>query len=433
MPSVAPQSSAIQTATPTPSLESNSLFGTQPLPPLRSPYAKPSQQQSVYRRPSESNPDPQRTAYQRPPVSKQQAPVYQQPQAPTPASQAPKPFSQFDAIVSPQPMNSNPQNKSKKMRRIIGIAVAVLLLGLIGVGVYSFFNKSGSDDATPTSTTTSNDAVTKRLERAFDKHLQTRFIRQSYEQVADGINTDVLKLDTTSDFTDPSQPKSHIHYDLQAGRGDNTVKGAGEVMILGKNEYFGKLLSPVLFYQGDEAAKPKENQWYKIANDDTTGEMLLDPTSSRAALNSPLGELPVGNFQDTTRQELMQFIAGRTVYAIKSSNEVTDGKEKLTHYNIDFNAGSVSELNKKIADAIEQKDEAMIPTFAENDVKNMEIWVNNNSGQITKVKYNREYSGTEDNATPIKETITVAISYPSDSSSIKTPEGAIAGPWVIKR
>lgn len=329
-----------------------------------------------------------------------------------------------------RPVYEAPTKKPKKRRKIIGILLAVLLVAGIGVGVYSLWQKSKTNGEPSTAPASVSNEAEKRLHLAIEKHLQTRYVRQVYEQTTGGVANNPTKLDVTSDFSDPANPKSLIQYELKSGSGDKATEGAGEIMVLGNNEYFGRLTKPVLLYQGAESAKPKENQWYKIAGDDTTGEMLLDPMSTRTGLNTPMGEVPVGNFQDTIRQELMQFITGRNVYAIKSSDEVTEGNKKFTHYTVEFNAALVNELNKKIADVIGLKDESAVVDFSKNDVQNLEMWVSSETEQITKVKFNREYAGQGSGAST-KETVVIAISYLNDGSSIKVPDGAVQGPWAV--
>lgn len=383
---------------PQPTETPASPFRSQPLPPLRSPYASAPQQSSTYQRPSA------------------------RPEQPL------KPLSQFSAINTSPPVYEAPPKKPK-MRRIIGIVLSLLLVGVIGVGVYSILQKSGLANNPFASPDTITDLAEERFYLAIEKHLQTRYVHQVYEQVTGGEGEDAVKLDVISDFSDPANPKSNIRYDLKSGSGENVINGVGEIMVLDKNEYFGKLSKPVLIYQGSEAAKPKENQWYRITNDDATGEMLIDPMSTRVGLNTPMGEFPVGNFNDTTRQELMQFIKRQNVYSVKGSNEVTEENKKLTHYNIEVNAGLVSELNKRIANAIGVKDEAAIISFVKDDVKNMEVWVSNETGRIVKTKFNREYAAQR-NKSPLTETVTTTISYPSDELTIKKPEGVVDGPWI---
>lgn len=381
-----------------------SPFHSQPLSPLQSPYTTSPPQEPVFRQP----PPPQQ-------------PVYQQQQA---AAPEPKPLSQFGVGVLSRPVNNEPKKKSGKLRRIFGVIIAALLVGAIGFGVYSLWRGLNNGIAPAPGVLAS--VTENRLHQAIEKQLQTRYIRQAYEQVIGDSSGEFIKLDVTSDFSDPRAPKSQILYDSKLGKGENVVQHAGEIIVLDSNEYFGKLEKPAVSYQGGEGERPKENQWYGVMDGDVTGGALMDPLSARKGLNSPVGEMPVGNFSDATRQELMKFVKDRQVYKIKNTSEVTEQNEKQTHYNVEFNASLVNELNKKIADASGIKDEASLVKFENNDVKNMEMWISHNTGRLKKIKIMREYSA-------IKEVITITLNYPSDALVIKKPENPATGVWTSQR
>jgi hypothetical protein len=335
-------------------------------------------------------------------------------------------------MVAPRPVDTEPV-KPRKLRRFIGILMAILLVGTIGAGVYSIWRNIRTNNGSNISGTSITAADKERLYRAMDNHLATKYVRQMYSQTTAPLNMGITKLDATSDFSDPSNPKSYIRYEIKSGAGKSAIDGAGEIIVRDNREFFGKLSKPVLFYQGDESLKPKENQWYQIPMNDMTGELLLDPISVRTSLNSSMGEVPVGNFDDKTRQELMQLIKDRQVYTIKKAREVTLEGEKMTYYDIDFNTAAANELNKKIADAIGTKDSAVIANSTKNDVRNMEIWVSHETGRIAQIKMDRAYPAAKsEKASTIKESITVILNYPDNAAVAIKPEGLIAGPWVKK-
>lgn len=389
-----------------------SPFRSQPLPPLRSPYASLSDKNSIYR----------------PPPDRQEKPA---PQPLTPAAAAvPKPFSQFGAMTTPIPTTATPETKPKKRRRIIGVVLELLLVGLIGGGVYALWQKTRSDSSGVITPAVTNKTTEERFYDAIEKHLQTSYVRQQYDQTTEGTNTEGITLDVTSDFSNPANPKSQIRYNLRSQSGGADVNSAGEIIVLDKSVYFGNLSQPVVFYQGNEATKPKVNQWYRITSTDNVGNMLMDPLSVRSSLNSPIGEIPVGNFTVQARRELVQFIKSSKVYEIKSSKDETEAGKKLTRYGVNFNATQVNALNKRITDIISESSKDAVVKFANDDVKNMEIWVDNESGRMTKIKFDREYASGRDDPARVKETITISLSYPNDRSGIDQPDGAVTGPWV---
>jgi hypothetical protein len=358
------------------------------------------------------------------------APIAQSPppRAPLPP-QVPKPFSQFGAVPGKATPADHSTEKAHRLRSIIGIGIILLIIGMLGTGAYQVLWNNHPDNSVVLPQPDEAKVVEARLHQALDRHLRTQYVRQVYDQKAQGEATGALTLDTVSDFSDPASPKSHIRYDVQAGTGENAIKESGEIMVLDEKDYFGKLSAPALSNQGTDAVKPKVGQWYKVSNTDSTGETLVDPLSARTGLNSSLGEIPIGNFNESTHRELMQFITERNVYAIQSSKEVTEGAKKLTLYMIKFNPELVNELNKKIAEKIDRADMQSLVSFGQNDVKDMKVWVDNISGRITRVAFKREYTRAADAPKPLPETITISLSYPANSMDIYTPEDAISGSW----
>lgn len=423
------------TESPLTSTQTRPFVPRAPLPPiqnsLQSPYAaapltQPQPQPTSPFRSSSLPPIPS-TSLAQPGTASQQS-TYQLPSQ----ERRPQPFSRFGSMVAPRPVETEPA-KPRRLRRFIGILMAILLVGAIGAGAYSVWQNIRANNHPSISGVSITAADKERLYEAINNHLATKYVRQTYSQTTEPLNMGITKLDAISDFSDPSNPKSHILYEIKSGTGENTIDGAGEIIVRDSKEFFGKLSKPVLFYQGDESLKPKENQWYQIPISDTAGETLLDPISVRTSLNSSMGEVPVGNFANKTRQGLLKLIKDRQVYLIKKADEATLESKKMTHYDIDFNAAAANELNKKVADVIGAKDGTIIANFTKSDVRSMEIWIGHETGRIAQIKMNREYPAAKSEKTStIKESIIVTLSYPNNATVTNKPEGAIAGPWTKK-
>lgn len=336
----------------------------------------------------------------------------------------PKPFSQFDTQVTSLPVESAPL-KPKKFRKFIGITLAVLLVGGIGMGVYSLWrsNSTRPSPAAPAVVASAED----NLYQAIENHLSTGEIHQVFEQTVTAADTSTFKIEATSDFSDPRMPKSHITYELKSGDGEAAINGSGELTILGQNEYYGKLTKPALFFDGSEYAQPKVGQWYVVAGADTTAELLFDPLSARTSINSSLGEFPVGSFSGGARQQLMRYIRDQNVYKIVSSEQVNLEGKKTTHYTTELDIDAVNELNKRVYAAMGENAEEMPVTFTENGARKTELWVSSDSVQIVKIKISREYKS---GSNTVKEVTVVHVSYPNDTSVIRKPEGAITGAWA---
>jgi hypothetical protein len=336
----------------------------------------------------------------------------------------PKPFSQFGSKSSAQASAAQSVNKTKKNRSIIAAVLGILLIAGIIFGAYSLWRNYRAGHSQPAQNA-ARASDEKRLHQALEAHLHTSFVRQEYEQVS---GSDVFKFDTTSDFSDPKNPKSYIKYDVQSGSGESVIKSAGEIIVLNADEYFAKLSLPTRFYTGKEVAKPKENQWYRIDATDSVGSAFMDPMSVRMSLNTPMGEVPVGNFSDDDRRNLMRFITERKVYAMQSSDQVTERDRKQTHYSLNFDAALANELNAKIREITGGKNKEVFTDYTNNSVKNMEAWVDNETGKLVKVVFDREYTDGSD--VSVKEKVTVGLSYPADGKAVAPPNDAAESPWA---
>ncbi len=339
---------------------------------------------------------------------------------PSPVS-LPKPFSQFGT----RPVETSP-TKSKLPRKVIGIAVAVLLAGGIGAGVYSLWRSSNAPPATIRPAAVAD--AESMLYQAIENHLSVGKVRHVYEQTIVAGDTSVVKIDATSDFSDPRSPKSYINYESRSGEGEVVIEGAGQIITENANEYYGKLTKPALYYQGEDTARPKENQWYVLAPDDVAGEMLMDPWGVRRAVNSSLGEVPVGNFSEGTRQQLMAHIKDEKVYDITSSNQVEVDNKKMMHYTIAFNEVALDELNKKVFAATGGNSDSMPVDFASDSSQGMEMWVSEDKTRIVKIMIQRESTAGEAGKS-VKESTVVTINYPEDTAIIAKPSNVTNRSW----
>lgn len=352
-------------------------------------------------------------------------PLDKQYASPRPTSSAtpptPRPFSQFSGDMKYQ-LNDAPNQPRKKSRRITGIIIAALIILVIGAVGYAFWRQLQSQNPSTTSQDSSDLIVRERLDEAIAANLQTRYVRQIYEQTTNGQNAAIVKLDTLSDFSDPGNPKSYIRYEEKSA--DNTVVRSGEIIVVDQNEFFAKVTRSTPLTE-----RPASNQWYRVANVDSDDAAPLDPMSVHPSLNSSLGEMPIGNFDESGRKGLIKFIQDRNVYEMKKSEDIVDQDQKLTRYDIDAKAPLINKLNQMIAGIIGDGYNAELADFTEADVMNMQIWVDRETDRMTKVEFNREYTSSGDEVN--KETITLSLSNPNDVSTLKAPDSSLVVPWSV--
>jgi hypothetical protein len=423
----------------------------QPLPSMQEPQSQPvPQQQPVSSAPTEpASTDQPPQVIQAPPLSpfrsrpqpavppahavSQDAqyqtfrPPTQSPyQQPTPSA-SPRPFSQFGTPSYALPARDAQPKKTKKLRPFILIALGLLLVVGITAGLFALWRNNNTSPAgtTPASVVSAED----RFYKAIENHFSTSNIHQVYTQTTSGIDTSTIKLDTTSNFSDPAAPKSLIKYELDTGEGESATSGAGELVVVDTNEYYGKLTKPVLFYDGADGKKPKENQWYAVATADSIGEMLVDPLSARSSINTVLGEIPVGNFSEATRRELIDFVKSKNVYKIKTSKDVTVDGKKMTQYSVEMNVDLLNELNGKIITALGKNPDDSTVKFTKSDSQQTDVWVSHDTSKVVRIKIDRETKAVGRDGS-VKESTNLTIDYPNGTSTIARPQGAVAGSWL---
>jgi hypothetical protein len=343
-------------------------------------------------------------------------PIYQE----ALSSATPKPFSQFSA-PSGEKYAGSASSKPKKLRKIIGVVLAILLVIGIGIGIYALWHGDGKSIEVPAAVKTNDE---DKLNQAIENHLRTDKVRQVFNQTVTAADTSTFTIDATSNFSDPLAPKSRLTYTLKSGGKADAVEGGGELIIQDENEYYAKLTKPALFYAGNENGKPKENQWYIVPVTDTAGDALMDPLAARMSINASLGEFPVGNFNEAMRKELLQFVKDKKVYKITSSDKVVVNEAKMTHYILAIDATQLNELNRKVFVATGGKVEDSPIDFTKNGTKKVEVWIGDDSTKIAKIKIDRESKGDDRNGA-FKESTIIDVTYPADVPVIQKPESAV--------
>jgi hypothetical protein len=357
----------------------------------------------------------------------------QQPQAPAQpeyAQPTPQQYSQADQYAPAQPVPAVAQRPKsqfeleyeaalqepprKKSHKGIIIASIITLLVLLAGGAAAYLWMQDQNDPE------------KRFYRAIENHLSTTYIQQDYKQVMNMGGEMTATIKATSDFTNPKMPKSHIKFDMSSSEAVSTAKG--ELTILDDKEYFGKLTADREMTGVDSQYLPVTDQWYRIDKDDFGSTMLLDIGSLSSHINTPTGEVLVGNFNEATRTDLMQFIREKGVYSINSSKDATIDGQKTTQYDITFNTDALNELNKKALKALGLSTDNYSDQIKNASQTNI-LWINNETNRIVKVELTRDSHELRDDGKNTKDTSTITLSYPSSVPQIAKPADAKDVPW----
>lgn len=322
-----------------------------------------------------------------------------QPQQPTSLAQSNQPSSQDP----PTP------RKSHKGLLLIGGAVAVVILAATA-GAYAWMQQQNDPQ--------------QRLYRALESHMETSYIQQDYTQLVTRTASATAHVNGTSDFTDPKSPKSYLNYSRTIDS-SSEVAAAGELVIINKPEYFARASKLYSVSYGGVRNNPVADQWYQIGAKDYLADLVLDPMGLAGEVNISTGEYLVGNFNETTRSELMNFIKTQNVYTINSSEDVTVDGEKMTKYNLTINSDRVNELNDKAVELLGLEKGTKKEIVKITDDQTNTLWVSRKTGRIAQTERTRDSPATKEDGSKILDVNTVKISYPTSVSKITKPSDSI--------
>ncbi len=392
--------------------QANSTTRPVPVSPFRSPQSNPyAPRTPSYVNPAASLLSPERFTM---PVQSKSA-VYGE----ALSNSAPKPFSQFNSSSPTQPVNVDSRIEQGRLRKIFGVIVALLVMGAIVLGLFMLLRDNTMESKLSPQTGGTSDE--DRFYNAVENRLSTSNIRQIRTQTIETPDRFVINIDAASDFSDSKTPKSYIKYNFKSGVEASEYSGAGELIIDNREEYYAKLTKPAVTYSGSEKDRPAENQWYRLKNDDP-GSNYVDPLSTRLEVNTSLGEFPIGNFNDNVKRQMLQYVKDNQIYTIRSSAQVKVDGKNATRYKIESSADKINELHKRIYTALEQDGMNSPQVFAAGEILQREVWVDNETNRIVKIKYEQQQMNETGNST--KEIVTIAITYPNDNSDIRAPEAA---------
>lgn len=336
---------------------------------------------------------------------------------PTPPNPSPlQTPSWFDS--SPQPLQPAP----KKKPILLIVALIILLLGAGGAAAYFWWQSSQSkQEATPKQAVALTEQEASELYlAAVENHMNTPYITQKAEQTIGSGSTKVtMKLDATSDFSDPTLSKTKLVY---------TAKGEKTPEESTGTEFEQVALGSELYVKTPEAEAPepsslyKSDQWYHIAADNELGKLLLDPLSVAKGINTPLGQVPVGKFSDDIRKELMTFIRDNEVYRLTSHKAETLNGQEVQRFTIKLNVEKSDELNEKAAQLLGIENVLADRPEGTPTIEQFDAWIGRADEKFKKVHFSISDDGKELGSS------TFTFEYPTKSPDITKPTGAIEAP-----
>ena len=250
----------------------------------------------------------------------------------------------------------------------------------------------------------------KRFAKALENHLMVTTISQDYATVGEGLN---FTLNTETDFTDPKESKTGGTLSMDVDSQGVVMKMEGEAVSPKPGEGYAKYSEYVweLFGQEADLTDDVKDKWVRLDGDEEA--IAADPAAGIIDVNTPLGEVIVGNFDPGLRQEILNKIRADNTYKITSfENEDVDG-QKTVRYEVELNKEKLKELNDFVAEKLGIENTV-------NDVltDKFTLWVDKNTNRFVKVELKQEEGGT-------LITSTVTLGEYGEPVNIATPNDAM--------
>lgn len=334
-------------------------------------------------------------------------------QAQVPESTPVRPTSWPDSVV-PQP----PAPKKKPVLLIIILVLVLLVVG--GAGAFYWWQSGQPKEATVKQSValTAEQAEALYFD-AIEQHMKTPYIVQKAVQTT-GTGDDKLtiNLEATSDFSDLKNPKTKLEYTTKDEKSsENSVALGREQIAIGPTLYakVGKdatLNSPA--YEKDK--------WYHVQEDNSLGRLLLDSFTIAEGVNTPLGQVLVGDFSEQDRTQLMTFIKDNNIYSLSNHKSETLNGGQAVRFTVKLNVKKSDDLNAKAAQILGIKNVLAGRAEGSPVIETFDAWIGKDDKKFKKVHFTVQESGKELGSS------TFSFEYPTTSPNITKPAGVIEAP-----
>lgn len=250
---------------------------------------------------------------------------------------------------------------------------------------------------------------------ALEKQLQTAYVTQKIEASSDDPKV-LLTIDAASQFAINSASKSNLSYSLsrpdkKLGTPPKEFKIEGQIIIVGPKTFHGKLTeSP-----SRETVAPVDNdKWYAVDAKDGSDTALFDAIDTRLFIQTFVGGVPIGNYNQNDRNKIIDYAKANNVYSVSQIGSESLNGVQTTTYTVRTDAGKLNKLHTKINELAGLRTPAKLSEKAAAAATEMTVWVDDASGRVVQVRQQAE-----------KASYTVAFHY-TQGEQIVVPTGAVS-------
>ena len=326
----------------------------------------------------------------------QQNPSPQNP-TPTPSGQPGQSYPVVPDYLGLEPIPEPKPAKPPKKRIYIvaAIAIAALIVGLVGYLLISM-QQSGPE---------------RRLTAMLETMLSQQYVLREHRV---GIDDTIITSNTVeSDLSNPKIPSSSIkHFSAVNDVNGTKQELRGDIVLRGDQRYARFAAIPDIF----KLKNTELNTWYSTTDLPESQKVVKSIANNlQNTLNTPLGLIVIGEFDDALKAQIMNDISSLQPYVIQKDGTDTVDGEAMTILDIKIDLHKIGEINSNIAKSLGLNDTS-IPYASINagTMGEVSVWIDRDN-RLRKIVLQEDEAGAGNIVTD-----TTSYSYP-ESLKIEIP------------
>ena len=326
----------------------------------------------------------------------QQNPSPQNP-TPTPSGQPGQSYPVVPDYLGLEPIPEPKPAKPPKKRIYIvaAIAIAALIVGLVGYLLISM-QQSGPE---------------RRLTAMLETMLSQQYVLREHRV---GIDDTIITSNTVeSDLSNPKIPSSSIkHFSAVNDVNGTKQELRGDIVLRGDQRYARFAAIPDIF----KLKNTELNTWYSTTDLPESQKVVKSIANNlQNTLNTPLGLIVIGEFDDALKAQIMNDISSLQPYVIQKDGTDTVDGEAMTILDIKIDLHKIGEINSNIAKSLGLNDTS-IPYASINagTMGEVSVWIDRDN-RLRKLVLQEDEAGAGNIVTD-----TTSYSYP-ESLKIEIP------------
>jgi len=317
---------------------------------------------------------------------------------------------------------SRTESRTKVIQNILIALLSITTIAVLAGSSYVVVSKTNFDlgmlsPAPAVGTVLSADKSASLYYKAVENHMSVKHITQTMTRNAPlpDQSTATVTITAQSDFTSPATPSTSLGYTITAT--DDPENGAAllnrDQIIIGKDLY--ARIPASAQYPGTAYTPDK---WYKITPSTPPLEcFMFNMFGTDESVNTPYGEIPVGNFTSKQRATIMKHIRDTQPYTIGKAKIIEVDEKPAAHYTITYDLDKLIALNEIVAKELGTKNTFTDDSYDRANLPTLELSIDYRTKRLLQINMANPQNAAE--------TSSVTYTYPTSPAPIEAPKDAI--------